>query len=421
MKNIPAIIFLIVLLSAFSCKSERNLNPPAGYFIDARRGDDNNSGDAKNPVKTITRMNELLLGKTSSVYFSGGQIYEGTLIIKDGRGNDKDLVYVSSTGEERAIINGGNGEAIRIENCRNIKVSNIDIKGNGRKSGNLTNGLALVSSVGCTVENIRAEGFQKSGLDLYDCRDIRVKKVYALDNGFCGINVMGSGLRRSGNILIKYCKAENNAGDPTILDNHSGNGILVGVSDSVVIDHCTATNNGWDMPRLGNGPVGIWAWQSNHVIIQYCISYRNKTSEGAKDGGGFDLDGGVTNSIIQFCLSFENQGAGYGLFQYPGASDWSDNIIRYCVSYNDASTTEGAGSIFIWNGSDESSQLTDCRIYNNLIYSSSAPVISYENASAHENFRFFRNIFICDSSFFSGKNSGSSFLGNLWWNPKGNR
>jgi hypothetical protein len=175
------------------------------------------------------------------------------------------------------------------------------------------------------------------------------------------------------------------------------------------------------MPRLGNGPVGIWAWQSDHVIIQYCISYRNKTSEGAKDGGGFDLDGGVTNSIIQFCLSFENQGAGYGLFQYPGASNWSDNIIRYCVSYNDASTTEGAGGIFIWNGSDESSQLTDCRIYNNLIYNASAPVISFENASIHENFRFSRNIFICDSSFFSGKNSGSSFLGNLWWNPKGNR
>jgi hypothetical protein len=231
---------------------------------------------------------------------------------------------------------------------------------------------------------------------------------------------MGSSLQTSGSILIQDCLAENNAGDPSILDNHSGNGILVGVSDSVVIDRCEATNNGWDMPRLGNGPVGIWAWQSDHVIIQYCVSYRNKTSPGAKDGGGFDLDGGVTNSIIQYCLSYENQGAGYGLFQYPGASDWSDNIIRFCISWNDATTTEGAGSIFIWNGSNEKRQLSKCRIYNNIIYNSKTPAVSFENASLHEDFHFRNNIFICDSSYFSGINTGSKFSGNLFWRKNRN-
>jgi hypothetical protein len=193
----------------------------------------------------------------------------------------------------------------------------------------------------------------------------------------------------------------------------------VGVSDSVTIDHCTATNNGWDMPRLGNGPVGIWTWMSDHVTIQYCISYRNRTSKGGKDGGGFDLDGGVTNSLIQYCLSYENAGAGYGLFQYPGASDWKNNTIRYCVSINDAHTTEGAGSFFIWNGSDESSQLTDCYFYNNVAYSSSAPVISFENASEHENFIFSNNIFLGSGQMMSGKNKGSKFLGNVWWSTGG--
>ena len=190
----------------------------------------------------------------------------------------------------------------------------------------------------------------------------------------------------------------------------------MGVSDSVIIDHCTATNNGWDMPRQGNGPVGIWTWQSDHVTIQYCISYRNKTSKGGKDGGGFDLDGGVTNSLVQYCLSYENEGAGYGLFQYWGASDWSHNIIRYCVSINDAHTTEGAGSFFIWNGSNESKQLAGCYIYNNVAYSTSAPVISFENASEHENFVFSNNIFLGSGKMISGKNSGSNFPGNVWRN-----
>jgi hypothetical protein len=418
-KKIISAFFLIILFSAISCTSDRKPKASEGYFIDGRKGSDKNNGNARNPVRTITRLNELLETKVNNVYISGGQIYEGTLTIRNASGNDSDPVCVSSTGKERAMINGGNREAIRIENCRNIRVSNIDIRGSGRKTGNVTNGFSIVNSVCCVIEYIKAEGFQKSGIDLYNCRNIEVRKVIAFDNGFCGINVMGSGQKRSGNILIQDCMAENNSGDPAILDNHSGNGILVGVSDSVMIDHCTATNNGWDMPRLGNGPVGIWTWQSDHVTIQYCISYRNKTSPGAKDGGGFDLDGGVTNSIIQYCLSYENQGAGYGLFQYPGASDWSGNIIRYCISYNDANTTAGAGSIFIWNGSNEREQLTACMIYNNVIYNFKAPVVSFESASSHEKFVFFNNIFLCDSSFFSGRNSGSSFMGNVWWNPKG--
>ena len=100
----------------------------------------------------------------------------------------------------------------------------------------------------------------------------------------------------------------NNPGDPTNLTNHSGNGIVVGHCTNVLIDHCMATNNGWDMPRIGNGPVGIWCYEADSVVIQHCLSYRNKTSVGGADGGGFDFDGGVTNSIIQYCLVLRKPG-----------------------------------------------------------------------------------------------------------------
>jgi hypothetical protein len=265
------------------------------------------------------------------------------------------------------------------------------------------------------VENIRTEGFQKSGVELNSCNHVDVKNVYAVNNGFCGIYITGSMDRRSKNILVKDCRAENNAGDPTNFDNHSGNGILAGLSDSVTIDHCTATNNGWDMPRIGNGPVGIWAYESNHVTIQYCISYKNKTSKGGKDGGGFDLDGGVTHSIIQYCLSYENAGAGYGLFQYAGASLWYNNIMRYCVSINDAVTTEGSGGIFVWNGADDSVQLADCVIHNNVVYSTHAPAIQFEPMSKNKNFLFANNIFFGDGDVVHGPSSGEKFISNVWW------
>ena len=168
------------------------------------------------------------------------------------------------------------------------------------------------------MENIRTEGFQKSGIELNGCSNVDLKKIYATNNGFCGIHITGTSDKRSKNILVKDCRAENNPGDPTILDNHSGNGILTGLSDSVVIDHCTATNNGWDMPRIGNGPVGIWAYESDHVTIQYCISYRNKTSKGGQDGGGLILTGVSPIQLYSIACRMKTKEPGMDCLSIPG-------------------------------------------------------------------------------------------------------
>ncbi len=413
--------FVIILFLFAGCRSSvSGRKTPAGqvndaYYVNALSGDDSNNGTKSHPVKTIARLNQLLNSKALSVYLAGSQTYQGTLILKNIAGKVDAPFFVTSAGSGRAVINGADSEAVHIENCRNISVKNIELRGNGRKGGNTTNGLSLSSSEGCVISNVTVRGFQASGIGLFDCRNTRVMDVYASDNGFSGINVLGSDRHSSGNIVIRNCRAENNPGDPAILDNHSGNGILVGMSDSVLIDHCTAINNGWDMPRKGNGPVGIWAWESNNVIIQYCISCLNKTSKDAMDGGGFDLDGGVTNSSIIYCLSYGNQGAGYGLFQFPGASRWSGNSVQYCISINDATTTKGAGSIFVWNGSGDTTMLEDCMICNNVIYNDAHPLVSFEQASSHADFRFCNNIFVGNGSVVEGELKGSTFLGNNWW------
>jgi len=410
---------LSIVLCAFLATSCKSGKAGRDIYLDIVRGMDNNNGSQKKPIQTIEELNRRLSKMPYNVYFTSGQVFAGTIVLKGINGTKSDPVKISSAGDGRAVIIGGDQEAVKIENCTYIALRDLNFIGSGRKEGNKTNGVALINSKNCVVENVSSKGFQKSGIDLYNCTESVVRNAFVAENGFSGINIMGSSRNASRNLLIKDCRAENNPGDPTNLDNHSGNGILVGVSDSVVVDHCSATNNGWDMPRKGNGPVGIWTWESDHVVIQYCISYRNKTARDAKDGGGFDLDGGVRNSVIQYCLSYENQGAGYGLFQYSGASDWSDNSVRYCVSINDGQTTEGSGGIFIWNGSDEDRQLANCLVYNNVIYNSSAPVISYENASKHRNFLFFNNIFLGSDHPISGILPGSSYMANDWWNMNG--
>jgi hypothetical protein len=106
------------------------------------------------------------------------------------------------------------------------------------------------------------------------------------------------------------------------------------------------------------------------------------------------------------------------LFQYQGASPWSNNTIRYCVSINDAHTTKGSGSVFIWNGSDNGQQLNGCNLYNNVFYNPDAPLVSFDNSSEHKNFTFINNIFLGSDHPIAGTNKGSKFIGNDWWNTK---
>jgi len=58
--------------------------------------------------------------------------------------------------------------------------------------------------------------------------------------------------------------------------------------------------------------------------------------------------------------------------------------------------------------------LTNCYIYNNVAVSTSAPIISFENASEHESFLFCNNIFIGTGKMTTGKNIGSMFTNNIW-------
>ena len=54
--------------------------------------------------------------------------------------------------------------------------------------------------------------------------------------------------------------------------------------------------------ETGQGSHGVsgavWAFDATKITLQYKESYANKSGSG-KDGAGFDLDGGVTNSVMQ--------------------------------------------------------------------------------------------------------------------------
>jgi len=402
-----------------SVMHENTINSRAYFFNTA--GNDANDGSKNKPWKTITKLNNTRLMPGDTVYFEGGQTFSGSILIEaaDAGSSDKPVI-ITSANNGKAIIDGGSGTAITLYQAAFVHISQLSFRGAGRKTGNTKDGVILNKCNNIRIDSIDIKGFQKSGLLVNSCSAIAVRKVYAADNGFCGIYAVGEWNKKDcDNIHISYCTAENNAGDPSNLTNHSGNGILAGYCKNVVIEYCSATNNGWDMPRKGNGPVGIWCFEADSITIQHCISYKNKTAAGAADGGGFDLDGGVTNSIIQYCLSYENEGSGFGIFQYAGAGNWNNNTIRYCISENDGSASPAHAGVFIWNSSDDSNQFSNCFFYNNTVYNAKGAAISYEALSKNAGFRFYNNIFIGKDSLVIGKETNSVYLGNNWYSLSG--
>ena len=145
-----------------------------------------------------------------------------------------------------------------------------------------------------------------------------------------------------------------------------GSGIVIAEVDSGVIEHCVAHDNGTGNSACG-GPVGIWAWDANNVTIQFCESYHNSSGTGC-DGGGFDFDGGETNSIMQYNYAHDNAGYGYESGQFGYARPMFNNVIRYNISENDGQISGGGLSLF----KGDPSTMTGATFYPNTVYLSPA-------------------------------------------------
>ena len=387
-----------------------------GTYYVSLSGNDNNSGTSQVTAwRTINKVNSKDFAPGDKILFDGGSTFAGNIRFKtNDSGTTDNYIHLGSYGTGRATIDPGSGSGFIATDCEYISIKNLNFIGVGRNAGNSGNGVNFSYCSNILVDSVEISGFQHSGLTARNVgTNYRFTNVNAHDNGYAGIFISGIDKTSLSNIYIGYCIADNNPGDPTVLDNHSGNGIFAFNANNVTIEYCMASNNGREMPWNGNGPGGIWVAEVDSAIIQYCISHDNKTPEGAKDGLGFDLDGGTTNSVIQYCLSYNNQGAGYGIFQYNGATDWSNNIVRYCISENDGNTS-AKGSVYFWNGSGQNEQFQGFEFYNNVVYNTNGPALAFLDHK-NLNFNFRNNIFVSKSGKVYDGIAGENFQGNCWY------
>ncbi|NJY61819.1 hypothetical protein HC174_03490 [Salinimicrobium sp. CDJ15-81-2] len=396
-----------------------NTCPNNTYYVSAT-GDDKNSGLTPNDAwKTIEKVNNTTIRPGDAVLFEGGKTFDGSLKFDSNDANGgSNVVTVSSYGTGRATISSGTANGIDIYNTAGFKINNLIVSGTpGNKNSGIQFYTDLVGNVKfdfAEIKDVEVHGFRDHGIvfgswnqsvNNSGFKNVLVENALVHDVMNVGIGSYGtfsatkSGYSHS-NIVVRKCEVFNITGDPAITNKHSGNGIMLSDVQNSTIEHSTAYNSGQLNANTSGGPVGIWYWDADNVTIQYNEVYGMKSGT-KKDGGGFDLDGGVTNGTMQYNYSHDNQGAGYLIGQFGGARPMRNIIVRYNVSENDAATN--GGSIYLFNGASPAS-MKDIFVYNNTLYieekasnpsTAAIKLLKWETMS--ENINFNNNILVAEN------------------------
>ena len=385
-------------------------------------GDDSNTGLSKTqPWRTIERVNATQLLPGDSVWFQANQTFVGNLClasVRQSSGHTQCTVTIGSYGSGRATIDAGSDAGFVAKNTGGVHLVNLNFVGAGA-SKNTSSGILFLNTLPGSVKfsdirirQVDVSGFKHSGIGLVaqptdgswsGFRDVRITNTTSHDNGDTGISCIGAwNPDREGyahaDFYIGNCSAYRNAGIPG-KGSHSGSGIVLAQVDGALIEHCRAYENGNLNDYEGGGPVGIWAWDANRVVIQFNESHHNRTGSN-KDGAGFDLDGGVTNSVVQYNYSHDNDGAGYLLAQFDGARPFYKNVLRYNLSVNDGRRNR-YGGIHLWS-TGANGGITDTTFYANSIYMAQSvdgnPAAVDCMSEGIRNIRFYNNYFQTDGN-----------------------
>lgn len=368
----PGVLILPVLLGS---------GPVAAtdYFV-REKGDDEASGISRRTAwRTIERVNDAHFRPGDRVLFEAGKSFVGNVrLTGEDAGTSNAPVVIGSYGRGRATILAGRSNGITIENAGGVVIENLIVAGAGR-TDNTGYGVACDNQLvtGERLEHLRLQNLEVHGFGMFGIWvsgersgfvNVRITGCVTRDNLRGGMEVAGRLPYDSTNyahvdVQVSRCRAFNNSGDPTYLKNHSGSGMVLYQVDGGVIEDCEAWNNGAECRSKSGGGVGIWTCASRHVIIQHCESFANRTS--GMDGGGFDLDGGCVECVLQYNYSHDNDGPGLMVYTYAYASHADrGNVVRFNISENDSRKSRTYAGL--WVRSD-GPRMTGVEIYNNTV------------------------------------------------------
>jgi hypothetical protein len=448
------------------------------YYVDSAGGSDSFSGlSTASPWRSISRANGQTYRAGDNILLKRGCSWQGEGFKAKGSGTPGSPITLDAYGTGLPpVIDavGAHEAAVLLLNVQNWTVRNLRLTQHDQTPQNLDAnnekgkdadqysdeymravvhvlglGPAGVQNCGegCTVRNILLE---KLIVENGQWNGIYVSGgYYQFDSGRFGFvdNITVSSLETCWNhkagieITCTYYKTRSYATTDVEVSNcaahdNGGDGIMVGPVKGGVLEFNKCFKNG----RIRNARLGCWTWDSENTIIQFNESYQNMTplaNNKARDGGGFDLDLGTENGMMQYNYSHDNQGEGYLLDSWPVGFGYdrgvSHNVqMRYNVSESDGKKL--SGGITVFGG-------VSGAIYNNTVFyeadrlpgsvmfqGEGAPLTtSVWGKSGKPNLKIYNNIFITKlaRSGAVANNIWSDGVGiftvnnNIWWRFEG--
>jgi len=417
-------LFFFLLLFAYSSQATT-------YYVSSSGSNYNAGTSADKAWASILGVNARNFSAGDQILFEGGHTFSGFIYFDaNDRGTAAQPITIGSYGNGKATISSGASYGMYVYNTAGFKINNLIFKGSGRTTNTMAGIFFFMDKANTrlsmvNIDDVEVYGYKGSGIMFgsnnntsgFDNVSITNSSIH--DNGVAGISSYAQAVLGHRDFYLGNNKVYNNAGVPEEQSTHTGSGIMLGGVDGGVIEYCEAYNNGWLNGHPEGGPVGIWVYSCNDIIIQNNESHHNKTGT-TRDGGGFDLDGGTTNSIMQYNYSHDNDGAGYLLAQYGGAATMKNLTIRYNISENDARKNSN-GSILLW-ATNSNGGIQNADIYNNTIYLSPAsngtPTAFFVSTGNLTNVKVRNNIIQTTGGLQAVRsltNSGIRFEGNAYW------
>jgi hypothetical protein len=347
------------------------------YYISAT-GDD--AADGTSPTtawRTLNRATAAQLPPGTQLLLEGGDQFTGPLAFtQEDAGDPSNPVYVGTYGQGAATIVAPSGSGIVIYDTAGIQINDLTVIGQASPAQgagiNLYNDLANnIKLDHVDVSNVDISGFYNGisiggGQGTSGFSHVSVSSSVLHDNLANGLISFGPAFDAASpnyahsHITLSHVAAYRNLGDPAQTLRNSGSGIVIASTNGATVAWSTAYDNGGQGGASGQGPVGIWAYDSTGVVIEHNLSYGNR-SNNSTDGGGFDLDQNTSHSVMEYNLSYDNSGPGYLVYtRYSNYADVS-NVVRWNISSGDTQVNVTYGGIQV------SGQIIKGAIYNNTV------------------------------------------------------
>ncbi|MFF0727435.1 right-handed parallel beta-helix repeat-containing protein [Streptomyces sp. NPDC004134] len=412
----------LVCLLLFGCEALPKPYVPPGknsgggytYYV-SPDGDDGHDGLSPSRAwRTLGHADDATFKPGDRLLLRAGARFRGELTLGErDAGSAEAPVRIESYGKGRATIVASGETGISVHNTAGIEIRDLKLVGNGASFGKRA-GINFFADApdGGKLDHITVSGVDVSrfrtgigigaGKGASGFRNVRISNSTVRHNKDAGLSAYGpdfdAGDPRYAHerVTVSRVKAYGNDGDPAAHGRNTGSGIILGSVRGGRVQRAVAHDNGSkSSTRALEGPEGIWTYDSTRMVIEHSVSYANRTGS-RSDGGGFGLDNNVSSSVLQYNLSYRNDGPGYLVYSAAGNDAQRDNTVRFNLSGNDSRKFSLYGGIVAYG-----EKIKNVDIYHNTVVQAAngavrAPALRLQEGLRGATVR--NNVFVTDGA-----------------------